>query len=118
MCNEMIKLRQMLDDRGIKWEDVSTVYSQFKFYIHRTHFTFDEIDYSVINGCGTYGGYDSFDHVNEGLLELWAEDVNDGEPVGFLTAEEIIRWIELKRRMTEIGTVKNIAVLQRGEQDE
>lgn len=91
MCKEMIKLRQMLDDRGIKWEDVSTVYSQFKFYIHRTHFTFDEIDYSVINGCGTYGGYDSFDYVNEGLLELMGGGINGGEPVGWLTAEEVLR---------------------------
>lgn len=91
MCNEMIKLRQMLNDRGIEWEDVSDVYPQFKFYIHRTHFTFDEIKYSVINGCGTYGGYDSFDHVNEGLLELMGGGINGGEPVGWLTAEQVLK---------------------------
>ena len=97
MCKEMIKLRQMLDDRGIKWKDVSEVYPQSKFYIHRTHFTFDEIDYSVINGYGTYGGYDSFDHVNKGLLEIMGEGVNNGDPLGWLTAEEVLK---------EVGVIK------------
>ena len=90
MCNEMIKLRQMLNDRGIKWEDASTVYYQFKFYIHRTHFTFNGIDYSVINGSGTYGGYISFGH-NEGLLELMGGEINGGYPVGWLTAEQVLK---------------------------
>lgn len=97
MCEEMIKLRQMLDDRGIKWKDVSEVYPQSKFYINRTHFTFDEIYYSVINGYGTYGGYDSFDHVNKGLLEIKGEGVNNGDPLGWLTAEEVLK---------EVGVIK------------
>lgn len=97
MCEEMIKLRQMLDDRGIKWKDVSGGYPQSIFYINRTHFTFDEIDYSVINGYGTYGGYGSFDHVNMGLLELMGEGVNNGDPLGWLTAEEVLK---------EVGVIK------------
>ena len=99
MCNEMIKLRQMLNDRGIKWKDFSTV--NFHFYIHRTHFTFDGIDYSVINGCGTYGGYAAFDYVNKyvnkGLLELMGGEINGGEPVGWLTAEQVLKEVGVIR---------------------
>ena len=94
MCNEMIKLRQMLTESGVEWEDFSTVFS--RFYIHRTHFKFNEIDYSVINGCGTYGGYTSSGH-NEGLLELMGEEINGGEPVGWLTAEQVLKEVGVIR---------------------
>ena len=35
MCNEMIKLRKMLNDEGIEWSDVSCLYF---LTINRTHF--------------------------------------------------------------------------------
>lgn len=42
------------------------------------------------------------DHIKEaepdkGLLELMAGDINGSEPIGWLTAEEVIRWIKLKK---------------------
>lgn len=88
MPQEMIKLRQMLDDMGIKWEDVSSHYEvkeiTIDLSIYRTHFEHKGRHISVIIGHGTYGG-------NEGLLEMWD---GNGEPEGYLTAEEVIERIK------------------------
>lgn len=99
MCEEMIKLRQMLDDAGINWVDASDEIDMgFKLcFIHRTRFEINGNQYSVINGYGTYGGYYSFGPVNEGLLEIMGEGVNNGEPLGWLTAEEVLK---------EVGVIK------------
>lgn len=59
MVEEMIKLREKLDDLKIKWVDKS---EKFKlkdggeFFIDRTHFDCNNKHYSAINGFGTYGG--------------------------------------------------------------
>ena len=83
MCNEMIKLRKMLNDEGIEWSDVSCLYF---LTINRTHFEHRKYHWSVINGYGTYGG-------DEGLLELMSNAVNGGEPIGYLTAEECMAYV-------------------------
>ena len=45
---------------------------------------------SVINGFGSYGGYDPMRKSNQGLLELMPDLDNMSEPIGHLTAEEVI----------------------------
>lgn len=46
-------------------------------------------EWSVINGYGSYGGVDLLSGKNQGLLEIMACDMQN-EPMGFLTAEQII----------------------------
>lgn len=92
LCAEMKKLRDYLDSTCIPWEDNSeTVHLP----IERTHFFVKKngCKWSVIHGYGTYGGWSRYDPIDKGLLELLAEDVNDGDPVGYLTAEDVIRLI-------------------------
>lgn len=89
MPQEMIKLRQMLDNMGIEWEDVSckdvsSYYVTIDLSIYRTHFEYKGRHISVITGHGTYGG-------NEGLLEMWD---GNGEPEGWLTAKKVIERIK------------------------
>lgn len=91
VCDEMKKLREYLDSNEIEWADVSSEYSGF--YICRTHFTYGENKYSVVNGYGTCGGYNYFNKVNDGLLEM---RVSNKEPIGHLTADEVIEIIDRK----------------------
>lgn len=109
MCNEMIKLRKELDRMGVKWKDVSSITPETlidemvskgidRLYadttMFRTHFEYGGYKYSVIYGFGSYGGKDVFTGHDSGLLECMTEKVNGGEPVGHLTAEEVIQIIE------------------------
>ena len=87
MCNEMIKLRSELDRRGVEWTDKS---ESRTLPIDRTHFYWKGYFVSVINGFGTYGGFLSFDQINEGLLEVM---IGHSEPIGWLTADEVIQKI-------------------------
>lgn len=106
MCEEMSKLRKMLDEAGIKWRDVSTVISDelIDAYhadttIYRTHFEHKDYYFSVIHGYGTYGGYYSFSGRDPGLLECRTEKVNGGEPLGWLTADQVM---EIVNRGNEV----------------
>ena len=90
MCNEMIKLREWLDDHNIKWWDKSTTYDDY-FYMHRTGFIHKGREFSVINGVGSYGGCVCAGYKNQGLLEMWVDQ--KGEPRGCLTAEDVIKEI-------------------------
>ena len=93
MVKEMLKLREMLTDKGIEWHDASTP-PDYPLKIDRTHFNYIGFSWSVINGFGTYGGYDSFEHKkNQGLLEVMSAAVGDGEPIGYLTAENVMRLV-------------------------
>ena len=99
---EMQKLRTMLDEMGIKWQDKSAIYPEDKILaimnrynvpreiadvsMYRTHFNAIGCHYSVICGYGTYGG-------EKGELEMM---VDDGEVTGWLTAEDIIGQIQEK----------------------
>ena len=110
MCEEMKKLRDKLDKLGIVWHDETTSTPEnvieemvrkgckrqyCEVTIYRTHFIINDVKYSVINGFGTYGGYEPFSDQNNGLLEMMAE--NDGDPVGWLTADDVINKIFLRR---------------------
>lgn len=100
--SEMQKLRTMLKEMGIKWQDKSAICPENMILdimdmcnvsreiadtsIYRTHFDAIGYHYSIICGYGTYGG-------EEGLLEMMV----DGEdPTGWLTAEDIIGQIQKK----------------------
>lgn len=100
MPSEMQKLRTMLTEMGIKWQDKSAIYPEDRILdimkmfnvpreiadvsIYRTHFDAIGCHYSVICGYGTYGG-------EEGLLEMISDDE---DPTGWLTAEDIIGQIQ------------------------
>lgn len=91
VCEEMQKLREYLNKHNIQWTDVSEPYC-FS-WMCRTHFTLRNNHWSVINGYGSYGGFGTFSPNNEGLLELMTSEVNGGEPVGYLTADDVIKYM-------------------------
>lgn len=77
---EMKKLRDLLDSMHIEWTD----HSEMGLYsIMRTWFEFNGIEWSCIYGFCSYGH-------EQGLLELWD---NKNEPIGYLTANEVIEII-------------------------
>lgn len=89
----MIKLRELLDQKGIKWTDESETIKagDIGFTIDRTHFEYKRKKISVINGYGTRGGVGIFSNKNEGLLEFYDYE---SEPIGYLTAEEVMKVLE------------------------
>lgn len=93
MCEEMEKLRKWLDRHGIKWWDRSDTFNDM-FFMHRTGFIVDDREFSVVNGVGSYGGCVSAGCKNMGLLEMWINQ--EGEPRGWLTADEVIREIQCR----------------------
>lgn len=78
---EMQRLREMLDEKGIRWEDASDA------YITRTHFVVSGRRVSVVNGVGTYGGVFPGKN-NAGLLEVWST-LTGKDPIGYLTADAL-----------------------------
>lgn len=98
ICKEMKRLRKILDSNGIEWEDHSREWPNFDGetdYICRTRFKVGGNEFSVINGCGTYGGYSLYAKENEGLLEYLCLTNEDSEdPTGYLTAEEAWQKVE------------------------
>ena len=81
MNDEMRKLREYLNAKGIKWQDVS---DDGDYPITRTHFKVKRQRWSVIFGFGTYGS-------QHGLLELM---IGNNDPAGWLTADDVIKRIE------------------------
>ena len=91
----MIKLRELLDNHKIEWVDISDEFNLVgggKLGIDRIHFKVKGKKFSVINGFGTYGGY-TLGEENEGLLELYDFC---SEPIGYLTAEQVLKEINKK----------------------
>lgn len=105
LCKEMKKLRAELDKRGIPWTDNSKITtdeelqrctrlyfslpaSYYDTSIYRTKFTYNGKQYSVINGYGTYGGYEPWNGKNNNLLEMM---IDDNDPIGWLTADDVCR---------------------------
>lgn len=102
ICDEMIKLRKALDEKGVQWKDksmicpeehilkvmrecnVSRKYADCSMW--RTHFTYKGYFYSVIYGYGSYG-------YEKGLLECMA---GGEEPEGELTANDVLKLMEGK----------------------
>ena len=86
MCKEMTKLREALTANEITWTDAS---DEGLLPITRTHFEYKGYKWSVIHGHGTYGGF-SLLEPDAGLLEIMSNAVDDGNPIGWLTAEEVM----------------------------
>lgn len=80
MIKEMRLLREMLDKEKIDWHDASD------YGIDRTHFDYRGYHWSIIYGLGSYG-------YEEMKLELMSNAVNDGDPIGWLTAKECIEFV-------------------------
>lgn len=98
VCSEMNKLREALTLRGIHWTDMSDI--EDFFWICRTWFWHRDNKVSVIHGYGTYGGI-QFGRDGE-LLEVYST-LTGNEPIGHLTAADIIRMI-FKGQKDENGT--------------
>jgi len=94
-CAEMIKLREGLTKLGIEWWDASDP-DYYDLSIQRTHFAIAGNRWSVVHGYGTYGGYSLWRDKDDYLLELMTTSVNDGNPVGYLTADDVLNILELK----------------------
>lgn len=93
MCDEMKCLRAFLDKKGISWIDDSDDSDDDIDIIYRTKFEVNDDNISVIFGHGTYGGVAVFDDsINHGRLEMM---INNNEPEGWLTADDIIQQLEL-----------------------
>lgn len=92
MVEEMTKLRKLLTEQGIEWHDAKATLD-LDIQIDRTHFDYRDYFWSVINGFGTYGGYSFRSEKNKGLLELMSNAVNGGEPVGYLTAAQVMDYV-------------------------
>lgn len=88
MNEEMKKLRALLDAENIEWEDKS---DNSIYPICRTHFTYNGQRWSVIHGYGSYGGYSPITESDRGLLEAY--DFSS-DPIGYLTAEEVMRYVK------------------------
>lgn len=95
VCEEMKKLRKWLDEQGIQWFDDSDDPEIIgkKYQICRTKFEIGNYDFSVIHGFGTYGGkwYYDGEFFDKDLLECRS---GNHEPVGWLTAEDVIERIK------------------------
>lgn len=90
VCDEMQKLRDFLDEKDITWRDNSeNMKSTIEMWICRTLFEVGGHSFSVVNGFGTYGGWAgaNLSEKNLGLLEMM---IDECEPFGWLTAEDII----------------------------
>ena len=99
VCDEMKKLREMLDKKGIKWMDYSDELIEEKgYFMCRTRFLFNDKYWSVINGFGSYGGVDFETGINDGLLEVYSVGM---ETIGFLTAKEVMAIINWNRNGDE-----------------
>lgn len=87
VCEEMQKLRDELDKRGIEWTDLSE--KDGEWWMCRTHFDINGNLVSCINGYGSHGGYDYMWRKNAGLIECYSS-LTDNVPIGWLTAQEVI----------------------------
>lgn len=99
ICDEMQKLRDGLDERNIPWNDLT---DKDDLWICRTHFWIKGDRWSVIHGFGSYGGFNSFEKDKQ-LLEC---KYGGNEPIGWLTADEVLKMVDEKRVHDCVGLIK------------
>lgn len=108
VCEEMQKLRNLLDEKNIQWidnsEDFKVSNNHLTMWICRTQFIYKAHAILVINGMGTYGGWGgaNLSEVNLGLLEIM---IDENKPFGWLNAEECMELLETEdeRHIDEIA---------------
>lgn len=100
MVDEMLKLRDLLSKIGIEWHDASTP-PDYPFRIDRTHFNYKGVNWSVIN----VREFDVFDNEHKGLLELASAAVNKGEPIKYLTADNVIKLVLYPEEASSISSI-------------
>lgn len=91
MTEEMVKLRKMLDEKNIVYLDKSDPLD-WTIRIDRTQFFYNKNFYSVVHGYGTYEGVSLYGKDHK-LLEV---RIGNNEPVGFKTADDIMKMLEDK----------------------
>ena len=92
-CEEMAKLVEMLKSYGIGCNTNLECFENYYKFITTFYWQFEknkQTPVSVINGYGTYGGYSSVRPTNAGLLEM---RIGESEPIGSLTANEVIKYL-------------------------
>lgn len=111
MTKEMQLLRQMLEENGIPYKDNS---QGEPLPITRTYFSYNGNQYSVVHGYGTFGGWDGFNQKDKGLLEMME---NRDDPIGYLKAEAIMKYVKgiITREELTSDPVKFVAVELRKE---
>lgn len=88
VCEEMQKLRDWLDESGIEWQDKSDDISvKNDFWMVRTHFDYKGHHILVINGFGSYGGFNRVYPENLGALDMMICDTE--EIHGILSADNV-----------------------------
>lgn len=93
VTEEMQKLRDYLDAHNIRWRDKSEKSANCQYWMCRTHFNLKGFRWSVIHGYGSYGGPSPY-NIDTGTLELMTNALNGGEPLGYLSADNVIECIE------------------------
>ena len=99
MTEEMKKLRNLLRFKKIDFIDRSDPEGS-KLHIDRTHFLVEgkkTYFFSVIHGFGTHGGVNLFGK-DKGLLEV---QINHDDPIGYLTADDVMKLVEEKQNEKE-----------------
>lgn len=86
-CEELKKLKEYLKSKNIPYTTPNT---DGDYPINRVKFNIGINNFSVINGYGTYGGFDAVYKENQGLLEIM---INDNNVIGCLTCESVINII-------------------------
>ena len=92
ICPEMEKLRDELSKRNITWSDNSDK-GFCGFWICRTHFEYKRHSWSVVHGFGTFGGFCTGGSDLQ-ALECMCDAINNGDPVGYLTALDVLKHME------------------------
>lgn len=113
ICNEMVKLRETLDKKGIIWYDDSedpADTEELHIMTYRTKFLLAGKEISIIYGYGTIGGCPVYGSAtDEKLLEMM---VGNREPDGHLTCDYIVNHLAIDKMKDiteeEMKTNKNI----------
>ena len=88
-CKEMRYFRDLLDRKGIPWEDASYEDMCVTFIRKKRKIC------SVINGIGSDGGAHSESDMNHGKLEFW-DHVATHDMKGWLTAADAVKLVEAR----------------------
>ncbi len=100
MVRQMRKLRRLLKKNNFMFREEQVSYTEIiywdRFKVHLFNNENDKIrTISIVNGFGSYGGYDINNPKNKGLIEVLIKDKD--EEYGNLTAKEVIKILKKER---------------------